>query len=195
MGDTLASLLLSGGIAVIPTDTLLGVVVRALDRSAVARLYRLRRKTSHKPFIILILDTQALKAFGVRPSKREERFLRAVWPGKVSVIFPVPSRRLAYLHRGTKTLAFRVPKSEHLRKLLKKTGPLLAPSANPEGLPPAKKIAEAKKYFGNKVDTYAGGSTRSQRPSTLISFVSGRLRIMRKGAVPVQTLKRLFALY
>ncbi|MDP3762639.1 MAG: hypothetical protein Q8Q97_01010, partial [bacterium] len=42
-------------------------------------------------------------------------------------------------HRGAKTLAFRLSEKASLLKLLKKTGPLVAPSANPEGFPPEEK--------------------------------------------------------
>src|SRR5204863_149383 len=65
--------------------------------------------------------------------------------------------KFEYLHRGTNTLALRLPKDESLQNLLKKTGPLIAPSANVEGLPPAKNITDAKKYFGDGVDLYIDG--------------------------------------
>ena len=41
-----------------------------------------------------------------------------------------------------------------LRELLRKTGPLVAPSANIEGHTPAKNISEAMVYFGDRVDYY-----------------------------------------
>ncbi|NMB92179.1 MAG: Sua5/YciO/YrdC/YwlC family protein, partial [Parcubacteria group bacterium] len=68
------------------------------------------------------------------------------------------------------TLAFRLPADKNLRKLLEKTGPLVAPSANLEGLPPAKNIIEAKRYFEDLPDLYIDGQEISGKPSKLIKL-------------------------
>lgn len=184
MKKDVARLLLTGCIGVMPTDTLYGVVASARNRKAVARLYRLRRATTSKPFIILLSSSRALRAFSVSPTLLQKRFLQKIWPGKVSAIFSVPNKKLQYLHRGTQTLAFRVPANRRLRKLISKTGPLVAPSANTEGKPPARSIKEARAYFGEQVDFYAPTRARlNQIPSTIISLVSKRPRIVREGAV------------
>ena len=83
-----STILKRGGLAVIPTDTIYGIVARALDRKAVKRLFALRRKTSLKPFVILIDNISRLKKFGVTLDAKQKKFLNGVWPGKVSVIFP-----------------------------------------------------------------------------------------------------------
>jgi L-threonylcarbamoyladenylate synthase len=91
------------------------------------------------------------------------------------------AKKLAYLHRGTKTLAFRLPQKRTLRKILAAVGPIAAPSANPEGAPPARNIAEARRYFGSKIDFYEkeGGQPYS-KPSALIAFKKGRVVFLRK---------------
>ena len=71
-----------------------------------------------------------------------------------SIILDCFDEDFAYLHRGTNSLAFRLPQEEGLINLLKTTGPLIAPSANIEGFLPAKNILEAKNYFGEQVDMY-----------------------------------------
>lgn len=183
---TLTEILNDGGIAVIPTDTLYGIVARAQDRCAVRRLYRLRRGAARKPFIILIASMSALREFGIAPTVAEKRFLQTVWPGKLSVIFSCSSPRFAYLRRGAQTLAFRVPRPRTLRNFLRAVGPLVAPSANPEGRKPAETISEARRYFGNRVDFYHGAGRRiSGKPSTIISFVGKTAQIIRQGAVRV----------
>ena len=97
--------------------------------------------------IVLIASISDLKQFGVKVDSKTARILGKLWPNKVSVVLPCASKKFSYLHRGTKTLAFRLPKPVALRKLLKSVGPLVAPSANWEGERPARTIREAKKYF------------------------------------------------
>jgi L-threonylcarbamoyladenylate synthase len=62
-----------------------------------------------------------------------------------------------WITRGGTTVAYRVPQNEELKSILKATGPLIAPSANPEGLPPARTLEEAREYFGEQVDLYVDG--------------------------------------
>ncbi len=74
-----------------------------------------------------------------------------------------------------------MPSDESLRKLLMATGPLVAPSANPEGLPVANNIDEAKEYFGNKVDFYADGGNIAGKSSKIIKLEEdGTVTIIRE---------------
>lgn len=166
----LSDVLKRGGVAVMPTDTIYGIVGSALKQRAVERIYRVRKRKSSKPFIILISSLHDLAKFGIKPDARAKVFLKKIWPGPISVILPCPRPKFRYLHRGTKTLAFRVPKPKALRALLKKTGPLVAPSANIEGELPALNIKEAKGYFGDKVDVYVDGKPKRVAPSLLIEI-------------------------
>lgn len=163
----LIAVIRKGGIGVMPTDTIYGLVGSALSRKAVLRIYKVRKRNSKKPLLVLIGSLTDLKRFGVRPNPRVKVFLKNIWPGPYSVILPCTSAKFAYLHRGTRTVAFRFPKPRSLRAFLRAAGPLVAPSANSEGMPPARTIAEAKHYFGSKVDFYMSGRTR-KAPSTLI---------------------------
>ena len=179
--DVISSLQL-GKLAVIPTDTLYGIVCSARDKEAVEKLYHLRGRDAAKPCIILIADISGLKEFGIVLSEADEKTLHKVWPGKVSVVFDCLGDEWVHLHRGgTKTLAFRVPDDEGLRNLLRNTGPLSAPSANPEGKSPAHTIAEAKSYFGDQVSIYVDGGYRDSLPSTVARLRDGAWEVLREG--------------
>lgn len=180
------AILRRGGVGVLATDTLYGVVGSALSRKAVERIYRLRKRNPKKPLIVLIASMRELARFDVKADAQTKEFLAAVWPGKVSVVLPCPFKKYAYLHRGTKTLAFRVPKSVLLQRLLQKTGPLVAPSANIEGMPPATTVTEAKKYFGDKADFYINAGRRVSAPSTLVAIEHGRIVIHRQGSAKIK---------
>ncbi|MEK9151283.1 MAG: L-threonylcarbamoyladenylate synthase [Patescibacteria group bacterium] len=181
--EELIRFLREGQLAVIPTDTLYGIVCAARSREAVERLYRVRGRDVAKPCILLIDDISALEEFGIALSEADTKALEKVWPGKVSVVFDCPEKRFEYLHRGTKTLAFRIPDGQELRALIRKTGPLLAPSANQEGQPPARTVVEARNYFGDQVATYVDGDYRESLPSTVARLRGGVWEVLRQGAV------------
>lgn len=181
--DRVIAILQEGGIGVIPSDTVYGIAGSALNPRTISRMYRLKRRAERKPFIILIASIADLGRFGIAPSREMKSFLEHAWPGRVSILIPCPLKKFAYLHRGKKCLAFRVPPRTALRNMLRKTGPLAAPSANISELPPVTTIGEAKRSFGTAVDFYVDGGTMEGAPSTLVGFdLRGRLFVLRKGS-------------
>jgi len=157
------------GIGVIPTDTVYGIVGKALSKKTVQRLYKIKKRNPKKPFIILIRSLNDLKIFQVKTSKEILDFLKKIWPGKITVILPLKNKKkFFYLHKGTNSLAFRIPEDKILQNILKKTGPLVAPSANLEGEVPAETISQAKRYFKEKVDFYFNGGKRKGKPSIIL---------------------------
>jgi tRNA threonylcarbamoyl adenosine modification protein (Sua5/YciO/YrdC/YwlC family) len=175
-------LLQSGKVGVMPTDTVYGLVCRASDESAVAKLYALKSR-EHKPGTIIAAKLQQLIDLGLRARyvKAEEDF----WPNPLSVVTPCGDE-LAYLHQGQHSLAVRIPADARIRELLERTGPLLTSSANLPGQPTATNLAEAQAYFGDQVDFYVdGGSIIDPVPSTVIRIVDDAIEVLRQGAVNI----------
>lgn len=171
-----------GGIVVMPTDTIYGILTSALNKSSVEKLYKIRKRNPDKPCIILLNNISFLEKFNIILSKEQKKILVGFFSAKkpTSIILNSENKKFLYLDRGTKSLSFRIPKQKSLRDLLKKTGPLIAPSANIEGLPPSKNIQEAKNYFGNKVDLYIDGGEIESSPSRVIQLhKDGSISIIR----------------
>jgi|SRR3989344_3665657 len=179
-------ILKSGGVGVIPTDTLYGLVACAQNRKAVEKVYVLKKRDPKKPCIILINSIEDVGLFGVTLTRELLKTLYKFWPGKVSIELLCSDDRFEYLHRGKKSLAFRLPNKKDLLDMLAKTGPLVAPSANKEGEYPAQNIFQAKKYFGDNVDFYEDGGLLKSLPSTLIKIEKGKVKILHKGVVKVK---------
>lgn len=159
--------LLSGGIGVVRTDTLYGIIARAEDERAVERVYALKHRNPQKSPIVLISDVSQM--YDSFPASYQP-IIGERWPAKTTMIFPSIEAPL-WLRRDNGSVAYRLPHHAELRALIEKTGPLIAPSANPEGLTPAMTIAEAKAYFGDAVDFYVdGGTVTDDSPSRIIRF-------------------------
>jgi L-threonylcarbamoyladenylate synthase len=181
-------ILKKGGVIVAPTDTIYGILADALNEEAVNRIYALKERSPEKPFIILIPDVDYLSFFGIKPSEKEKKVLEK---RGVTVILDLPDERFEYLHRGKKSLAFRIPDYEELVKFIKKVGkPLVAPSANPEGKKPAENIKEAVDYFQDKIDIYIDKGELKGKPSTIVKF-NGELKILREGSVSEDEIRKM----
>jgi L-threonylcarbamoyladenylate synthase len=180
--DEVIGIIKCGGIGVLPTDTLYGLVAKADDKKAVERLYEVKKRPKDKPFIILIEKIKDLQKFGIELSRYEEKKLKEIWPNPVTVIFPLPSKKFEYLTRGSGKIAIRVPNDVLMQKILAKSGPLVAPSANISDEPPAEDIKQAEKYFGKNVDFYYGTKKKElQQPSTIIEYKGREYFVIREG--------------
>ena len=114
------------------------------------------------------------------PPKLALKTLKKYWPGPNSIILP-DANAPSWITRDTGTVAYRMISSDiDLYALIAKTGPLIAPSANPEGLPPAKNIAQAKEYFGDQIDFYLdGGEITNTAPSNLYLWSKDGMKQLR----------------
>lgn len=179
---TAEKVLNKNGIVVLPTDTLYGIVAKAQSKKAVERIHKLKDRSENKPFIILISSIKDLEIFGIKVNKLEEKYLKK----KVSVILPYSKQK--YLHRGQKSLAFRMitMRNKNLFNLIKNVGPIVAPSSNLEGQKPVETINEAKEIFNEKVDLYINGGKRTSKPSTLIKIENNEVKVLRKGSVKIK---------
>lgn len=173
--ENLIQVLKNGGVVVMPTDTLYGIVGQALNRETFTKLYQIRQRPEKKPSIVLIGDMKELDKFSVHLSLKQRLDIERHWagPDAVSVVLDCPNEKFEYLHCGTKTIAFRLPVNQNLRALLLKVGPLIAPSANLEGQPPASNIEQARDYFGDNIDVYINGGEIKGKSSKLISLSGG----------------------
>lgn len=185
MISKITKVLKNGGVVAMPTDTIYGILGQALDKQTVERIYQIKQRTPSKPLIILISDIAQLKKFKVDLNQYQKDFLAKYWPGAVSVILECQAKNFDYLTRGTSSLAFRIPAESFMNGIIEKAGPLVAPSANPEGEKPTENIEEAKAYFGKKVDLFYDGSKTKGVPSTLVLLKKKKYTILRQGAVEI----------
>jgi L-threonylcarbamoyladenylate synthase len=190
-----ATILQEGGVGVLPTDTLYGLVGSALMPDTIERIYKLKERNSQKPLIVLISDIEQLEQFGIELSEVLTEQLAAYWPqssrvperdaprdelGAYSIILPTLDDQFEYLSCNTDTIAFRLPDNDELRELIRVIGPIVAPSANPEGFPPATTIDAARKYFGTDVDFYVDGGALTGKPSTILAFDDDEIKVVRE---------------
>ncbi len=174
-----------GGFVVAPTDTIYGILADATNYEAVRRLY-LTRRPSGRPFIVLVPDLFWVRKLGLCTDVCSEKLLMKPF---VTVVLRKCSPRYHWL--GRDSVAVRVPRRGFVRGLLEILGrPVVAPSANPEGEPPARNVEEAINYFGDEVSLYVDGGTFSGPPSALVDL-RGEPRVLRRGPYTERSLEAL----
>jgi L-threonylcarbamoyladenylate synthase len=177
----------SKDVFVAPTDTVYGLLTSAFNKSGIEKIYKIKGRDKDKRLIILISGMNDLKKFDIKLSKEQKIFLEKNWPNQLSVGLESKDNSLKYLHLGFGNISFRMPKKIKKNKiildLIKKYGPLVAPSANMQGEKTVETINEAEKVFGDSVDFYISNKKRLLgKPSTLVTLnKDGSFEILRQG--------------
>ena len=173
----IALALSQGNLVVLKTDTIYGVTAQASSPDTSYKLYKVRKRPLAKPSILLIADIKDIPNLTPEQSKLYESMIEE---RPTTLINSVDKSYFPHLPRNNNTLAFRVVKPHHLKELIRLTGPILAPSANLEGLTPATTIDEAVEYFGDGVSLYVDeGKITQNTPSRIVSISNGVLKIVR----------------
>jgi L-threonylcarbamoyladenylate synthase len=170
--DTLVKVLSSGGVAIMPCDTIYGFVGAAPDTEA--RIRKLKGRQD-KSFLRLIPAPEWLPQYTNRALPEE---LKPYWPGALTVIFPA---------KKTGTVALRIPDDALLLQVMNRLGKaLFSTSVNRSGEPPLWRIDEILSAFQNKVDLIVMAGDRPESvPSTIIDVTARPYRLLRRGAVSI----------
>jgi len=167
-------------LVVAPTDTIYGLLARADSPRAVDELYRVRQRDRTKSCIILLSSANDIPGL---TTKQRYIYDQLYCERPTTVAAKVSPDVMPHLVRTDATLAFRVvPPETALSELTRLVGPLLAPSANLAGQPPATTVNEAIAYFGDQVAVYVnGGEIKGAMPSRIIKFTDdGQLVALRQ---------------
>ena len=166
---------------VIPTDTVYGLAGDPSNPEAIERIYTIKGRPPQLELNLLASNISQLDGL-VEMDGVARALAAAFWPGPLSLICPVGSRRLAIPRSGT-TLMVRVPCHSLLRRLLDETGPIASTSANRHGMPPAATGPEAEAALGAEVSGVIDGGPGTGMASTIIDASSRPPRLLREGPI------------
>ena len=177
--DAASNVLLSGGVAVIPTDTVYGLAAHPDFPAAVERLYTIKGRAAKKPIALLVADADSAKRFlgGVFPPGADALAARH-WPGALTLVLP----------KGGEYEGLRVPAHEWTRRLLSRCGGVLrVTSANLSGGHPATDVPAALADVGLSADIVLdGGVSPGGIPSTVVRVDAvGAVTLLREGGVRI----------
>ncbi len=193
--------LATDGVAVIPTDTVYGLVCDPTREAAMRRIYELKRRPPAKPAAVMFFALEpALESLDELGS-RTRAALEALLPGPVTVLLANPERRfpLACDPLGSGSaglLGLRVPALPSSLALL---GAVRAPaaqsSANLSGGPDPRRLHDVPVELREGADLLLDGGELPGAASTVIDLSeyeqSGEWQIVRKGPLQRSTLRRL----
>ena len=180
-----AQALKSGGLVILPTETVYGLAADAANPRAVAKVYEAKGRPSFNPLIAHVADLAAARAVA-RFDDRAERLAQAFWPGPLTLVLPIADEMAVcdLARSGLDTVAVRAPAHPTAQALLRAFGgPLVAPSANRSGRPSPTTFADAVEETGAAAACgLDGGPCAIGLESTVVALLD-RPRLLRPGSV------------
>ncbi|MBI2175707.1 MAG: threonylcarbamoyl-AMP synthase [Parcubacteria group bacterium] len=178
----------SGGVVVVPTDTVYGLCADARNKKAIAQVFTIKARNLREPLPVLIRDFALLDEVAYVCDKRVRCFLEAVWPGAVTAVLPSRGWMPLELRSGKLTIGVRIPGESFATELLKTFGrPLVGTSANVSGKPECARVEEVAKQFSRMPvppDFIIDGGVLPGTSSTVVDCTTWPPVILRRGAVP-----------
>ncbi|OQB73768.1 MAG: Threonylcarbamoyl-AMP synthase [candidate division TA06 bacterium ADurb.Bin131] len=126
--EKIGNVLKNSGVAIIPTDTVYGIVCNGEDDTAKTYIYTIKNRPEHKPLIAFVRDIeQANKIAYIQQSSLN--FVSNRWPGKNTFIFKSKIKS-KYIVSSDNTIGIRIPDFDLINHLTSIFPYLASTSAN-----------------------------------------------------------------
>ena len=179
----------NGGVVAMPTDTVFGLACDPANAAAVDRIYAIKQRPAGLELTLLSASIADIEE-DVELDPAVRALAGAYWPGALSIICRLRTRRWAIPRTGT-TLSVRVPDHPIALELLRRTGPLATTSANRHGEPAATTAVEVTAALGGELDAVVEGGHCGGLASTIIDCTSNTPRVLREGPISAAALRSL----
>ena len=184
--DRAISILSSGGLIALPTDTVYGLAADPWNGEAVKRLFKVKSRSELKSISVLLHGDAAINEVAVDVPERVRTIAEKFWPGPLTIVIMRKSKLPSDIS-ATDTIGVRAPDHEFALALLKMYGPIAATSANPSGQPAATTAEQVVSTLNGSIDLIVdGGESAGGVSSTVIDFTANTPELLREGPISLE---------
>ncbi|MGB7408462.1 MAG: L-threonylcarbamoyladenylate synthase, partial [Pontixanthobacter sp.] len=185
-------ILLAGGLAALPSETVYGLAARADSAGAVDSIYTAKGRPNHNPLIVHVGSLEQARELAYF-SERSEIVARETWPGPLTLVLQRKANAniAAGVSADLPTIALRMPSHEVMLGIIRDCGvPLAAPSANASnGISPTT-VAHVLSSLDGRIDCIVDdGPTQNGLESTILAIRhDGSWDVLRPGPIDCEAL-------
>ncbi len=160
-----------GGVVLVPTETVVGLVAA---EPGLSRIRATKGREADKPIALLCASAEEAFSLAGAVPPLARGLAELYWPGPLTLVLDRP---------GGGTVGVRVPAGRVARGLLAACGrPLFATSANVSGEPAPRALEDVDKRVSGAVDMVLDGEPGSGEASAVVDLSGGRVRLLRPSA-------------
>ena len=187
--DQAASLIKSGELVVFPTETVYGLGANAFDENAVKKIFVAKGRPQDNPLIVHISSLEQVRDIAEDVPAVFYELANRFMPGPITLILKKSDKIPYVVTAGGETVGVRMPRNEWARKLIEKSSPLAAPSANrSKHISPTTAKHVYDDLNGEVPLILDGGACSVGIESTVLDLTSDVPTILRPGAITAEML-------
>ncbi len=186
------------GLVCIPCAGNYRLVANLLSERAVLQLMQTKRRSKHKPALVLVSSVDMLDDVVKEVPEAARKLLQATWEGRLTVKLPLskslPRKVFKDLKKPDGKVGVRVPQSPAVASLARAAGvPLLVSSANRSQKTGASSVASIRQQFARAIDLFIEDGDLPAQPSSTVVEVDhkGGLKVVRPGAVSEEDIRKV----
>lgn len=171
-----AEIIKSGGLVIIPTETVYGIAADALNQKAVERLAEIKKRAKDKPFTMAIDRRERVEEFAREVPVAGYKLIDRFWPGPLTLILKGVNQV---------TVGLRIPDNAVALKIISGLGnPIALPSANLSGKPAPENFEAAIRDLDGLVDfAIDSAELKIGVESTIVDLTARIPQVVRLGAI------------
>ena len=179
----MAACLNDGGVILIPTDTVFGLIAKADNATGVDKIFDLKQRPKNRNLPIMVANADQLSSLGLETTENMNRLLDSDFmPGALTIVAGFKDQPSVEWLKGREEIAFRIPNDEALLNLMNEIGPILATSANRHGNPTVfDNVADILEDLNGQPELVIEGTNQTHKPSTIINCRMHPPKIEREG--------------
>lgn len=180
-----AEIIRQGGIVAFPTETVYGLAADAFNPNAVLRVFEAKNRPVDNPLPVQIAAIHDISRLARDVSQSAFALMDAFFPGPLTIVLRAAPEVPEMITAGTGKIGIRMPNHPVALALIRAAEtPIVAPSANKSGQPPATTIQEVLDYFNGKIELVLdAGPTVLKTASTVVDMTEETPRILRIGSI------------
>lgn len=187
------SLLQSGKLVAIPTETVYGLAANALNADAVIGIFETKNRPHFDPLIVHVGDMEQVSEVAAHIPETAHKLMKALWPGPITIVLKKNDNVPHIVTSGLDTVGVRMPNHALTLSLLRSLKfPLAAPSANPFGYISPTSAAHVAEQLGDRIPLILdGGECEVGVESTIIDCSGDNPTILRPGGTTIETIESI----
>lgn len=183
--------LLDEEVVALPTETVMGLAIKASSLEAYDKLVEVKNRPSNKAFPFVVSSVEEIKKYA-EVDEVVEKVIKAFMPGPLTIILKKKDCVSDKVTNGKDTIAIRIPLDSTLLKIVKGLKePILLTSANKSGEDSALSSEEVVDIFNEEIPLVVKGKCKYNLASTIVEIKDKSVNIIREGIIKKEEIERI----
>ncbi|WP_353270022.1 L-threonylcarbamoyladenylate synthase [Wolbachia endosymbiont (group A) of Myopa testacea] len=177
-----------------PTETVYALACNALNNESIGKIYQIKKRSQNKPLSIFVSDICSL----MRIAKLEKKYIGLVnhfSPGPITYILPLKNNNILPNEFFKDSIGIRIPEHPIAISILNKLKvPIVATSINISGEKSVCKVDDIPQSIKQHLSAVIEDDELvSGIESTIIDLTENKIKVLREGAILLQTVTNAFS--